>query len=69
VRDRRRRPDAPGSGRAGRWEIVDIEQALENQGFLMRWTFTIVLRNPSDVGIAFEQVEMATQAVGTADSI
>ena len=35
----------------------------------MRWTFTIVLRNPSDVGIAFEQLEMATQAVGTVDSI
>jgi hypothetical protein len=58
-------------GQAGRvaWEIVDIEQALEDQGFLMRWTFTIVLRNRSDVGIAFEQVEMATQAVRTVDSI
>jgi hypothetical protein len=58
-------------GQAGRvaWEIVDIEQALEDQGFLMRWTFTIVLRNPSGVGIAFEQLEMATQAVGTVDSI
>ena len=58
-------------GQAGRiaWEIVDIEQALEDQGFLMRWTFTIVLRNASDVGIAFEQVEMATQAAGTVDSI
>ena len=58
-------------GQAGRvaWEIVDIEQALEDQGFLMRWTFTIVLRNPTDVGIAFEQVETATQAVGTVDSI
>ena len=58
-------------GQAGRvaWEIVDIEQALEDQGFLMRWTFTIVLRNPSDVGIAFELVETATQAVGTVESI
>jgi hypothetical protein len=58
-------------GQAGRvaWEIVDIEQALEDQGFLMRWTFTIVLRNTSDVGIAFQQVETATQAVGTVDSI
>ena len=58
-------------GQAGRvaWEIVDIEQALEDQGFLMRWTFTIVLRNPSDVGIAFELSEMATHAVGTVDSI
>jgi hypothetical protein len=37
-------------GQAGRvaWEIVDIEQTLEDRGFLMRRTFTIVLRNPSD---------------------
>ena len=58
-------------GQAGRvtWEIVDIEQALEDRGLLMRWTFTIVLRNPTDVGIAFEEVETATQAVGTVSSI
>jgi len=58
-------------GQAGRvvWEIVDIEQALEDRGDLMRWTFTIVLRNPTDVGIAFEEVETVTQAVGTVASI
>ena len=30
-------------GQAGRvtWEIVDIEQALEDRGLLMRWSFTI----------------------------
>jgi hypothetical protein len=58
-------------GQAGHvlWEIVDVEQAVEDHGFLMRWTFTIVLRNPSDVGIAFEQVEAVTQAAGTVDSI
>jgi hypothetical protein len=58
-------------GQAGRvaWEIVDIEQALEDRGILMRWTFTIVLRNPSDIGTAFEQVDRATQAAGTVASI
>ena len=58
-------------GQAGRvtWEIVDIEQALEDRGLLMRWTFTIVLRNPTDVGITFEEVETATEAGGMVSSI
>lgn len=51
------------------WEILDVQQELEEHGSRMRWTFTIVLRNPTDTGIAFEQVEMTTQAVGTVDSI
>jgi hypothetical protein len=58
-------------GQAGpvSWEIVDIRQELEENGFQMRWTFSIVLKNTSDTGIGFEQVEIGSQAAGTVDSI
>lgn len=51
------------------WEIVDIRQALEENGSRMRWTFSIVLKNTSDTGIGFARVEIGSQAGGTVDSI
>ena len=51
------------------WEIVDIQQELEEHGSRMRWTFSIVLKNTGDSGIAFEQVEIGSRAGGTVDSI
>jgi len=49
------------------WKIVDIQQELEAHGSQMRWTFSIVLTNGSDTGIGFEQVEIGSQAGGTAE--
>lgn len=51
------------------WEIVDIRQALEENGSQMRWTFSIVLTNTGPRAILFEQVEIGSQAGGTVDSI
>ena len=51
------------------WEIVDIQQELEEHGSQMRWNFSIVLKNTGDTGIAFEQVEIGSRAGGSVDSI
>jgi hypothetical protein len=51
------------------WKIVDIQQEIGKQGSWMRWTFSIVLTNRGATGIGFEQVEIASQAAGTADGL
>jgi hypothetical protein len=67
---------AGGSGRELRgqsgavaWEIVDIRQELEPGGSRMRWDFSLVFWNTGAAGIAFERVDIASQAGGTVDSI
>ena len=49
------------------WEIAGVRQELEEQGFQMRWTFSIAVRNLGDTGIAFEEVEIGSQPGGTVD--
>ena len=51
------------------WEILDIQQALEDNGFRMRWDFIIVLKNTGDIAVNFERAEKGSRAGGSVDSI
>jgi hypothetical protein len=63
-------PDArKGQSGSVNWEIVDIKQTLTENGYRMRWDFTVVLRNTGDIAVNFERVEKATRAGGSVDSI
>jgi hypothetical protein len=51
------------------WEIIDMKQTLEDNGFRMRWNFTIVFKNTASVPFDFERVETGSRAGGPADDI
>jgi len=64
---------SPGAlqGQAGvvAWEIVDTKQTLEENGFRMRWDFTLVFKNTGEIAIDFERVEHGSRAGGPVDGI
>jgi hypothetical protein len=49
------------------WEVVDVRQSREENAARMRWDYTLVLRNRGASAIAFERVDVGSQAVGTVD--
>jgi hypothetical protein len=49
------------------WEIVDIRQRLEDNGFQMRWDYNLVLKNVSDLAVEFERTETSSRKGGSGD--
>ena len=49
------------------WEIADMQQVLEENGFRMRWNFTLVFKNVGGVPFDFERVEVNSRAGGPSD--
>lgn len=44
------------------WEVSDIREGSEDQGRLVRWTFTVTLRNTGPTGITLTMVTRDVQA-------
>jgi hypothetical protein len=61
--------DTKGQSGPVAWEIVDVGQSLEDNGFRMRWNFTLVFKNTSDIAVDFERVEHGSRAGGPVDDI
>jgi hypothetical protein len=49
------------------WEIADVQRVLEENGFRMRWNFTLVFKNVGGVPFDFERVEVNSRAGGPSD--
>ena len=49
------------------WEVVDIRQSLEENGYRMRWTFALLLRNTGTVPVDFERMERVMRPGGSGD--
>lgn len=59
--------DTKGQSGPVAWEIVDVQQRLEKNGFEMRWDYTLALKNLGDGAIDFERMEIASRAGGSGD--
>ena len=51
------------------WDIIDMQQVLEENGTRMRWNFVFVFKNTGGGPFDFERVEIASRAGGPVDDL
>src|SRR5262249_7016832 len=51
------------------WDVIEIQQSLEGNGYWMRWDFTLFFKSIGATAVDFERVEHGSRAGGPVDDV